>query len=99
MKIKILGREYEVEFIDEPNGLDTRYGGRVFFRTEEIKILNQLTDRLKNIGILHEIIHVIDDATGMELEENQVKILAELLYSVLKVNNIVIDFLNNKKGI
>lgn len=71
-KVTIAGIEYKIEFHD-----DAGMGGHIGladFNRQIIKINSMHTAATQRIAIAHEIIHILSDAYGLGLTENQVKI-------------------------
>jgi len=90
-KIKVSGVWYKIEIAkdtsDDMNEAQNR--GRVLFGKGIIKILDSYFPESKNRTLLHEIIHILDDDLGLDLEEKTIRRLASGLYQVLKDNNLL----------
>ena len=70
--IKVAGITYQILFktTEEMNGLV----GSANFNSQEIWINQDHTQQTQKIAIWHEIIHIVSDAYGLNLSEEQVKI-------------------------
>lgn len=53
--------------------------GLANFNTQEIWIGSEFTEQTKHIAQMHEVLHIISDAYGLELTEHQVKYLTHAL--------------------
>jgi Zn-dependent peptidase ImmA (M78 family) len=82
--IKVLGIEYNIVYKNnsEMNGLI----GFADFNKQLICINSEHTEQTKEIAVYHEIIHIISEAHGLNLSEEQVKIGTHALIAYLKEN-------------
>jgi len=83
-KVTIAGIEYKIEFHD-----DAGMGGHIGladFNRQVIKINSMHTAATQRIAIAHEIIHIVSDAWGLKLNEEQVKIGTHALISFMRDN-------------
>lgn len=88
MNVKVGGKSFEVEFVDnwEKDGENSDGAmGQVFQRELKIKI-NSNWDKWNKETLLHEIVHVISDDRGLKLAEKQVEQFTNGLYQVMKDN-------------
>jgi Zn-dependent peptidase ImmA (M78 family) len=84
-KLDILGIEWKVEqaeVIDK----DEDFMGRVYYLENLITLKKCLSEDMKQLGLLHEILHAISAHEHLSLEENVVKHLANSLWQVLRDN-------------
>jgi hypothetical protein len=83
-RVSIAGILYQINRLpaDEINGLL----GTADFNKQCININRDATATTQEIAVLHEIIHIISDAWGLKLTEEQVKIGTHALISFLKEN-------------
>lgn len=72
------------EFSDE-------YFGRISFPDQIIWIAKGSTPGRKVETLLHEVIHAIDDAGKLDLDERQVSVLTRGLYAMFVENPDVLD--------
>lgn len=90
-KIKVSGIWYKIEIAkdtsDDMNEALNR--GKVAFSKGIIKILDSYFPESKVRTLLHEIIHILDDDLGLDLDEKTIRRLASGLYQVLKDNNLL----------
>ena len=89
--IKILGKKYDIVFKDD-SVLNTGMVGHYDGTKNRIDILRGMSKDQTNETILHESIHAISDALGLELEERDVTSLSTAIFAVLRDNHIKVDF-------
>lgn len=82
MKLDILGFTYVVKRREEMFG----HEGIVQHKTGEILIADDLGPECSAETMLHEIIHCIEYATNLNLEENEVWCISRGIYTVLRDN-------------
>ena len=84
MKIKVAGILYDVQYCSnvEMNGLI----GSADFNRQLIRINNEHTEQTQEIAGVHEILHIISDAYGVGLTEEQIKILTHGIIALYKDN-------------
>ena len=84
MKIKVAGILYDVQYCsnEEMNGLI----GSADFNRQLIRINNEHTEQTQEIAGVHEILHIISDAYGVGLTEEQIKILTHGIIALYKDN-------------
>ena len=96
MKIKIAGIKYDVVYKtnEEMNGLI----GTADFNKQIISINKEHTEQTQEIAFVHEVLHIISDAYGISLSEEQVKILTHGIIALNKDNNIneILDIRSSK---
>ena len=83
--IKVFGKNYKINRVDgfeDPLELgNTDYEGTINIKNFKDKDFERET-------ILHETIHCIDDALGLDLTEKQVTAISSALYCIYKENQI-----------
>ena len=84
MKIKVAGILYDVEYCsnEEMGGLI----GSADFNRQLIRINNEHTEQTQEIAVVHELLHIISDAYGIGLTEEQIKILTHGIIALYKDN-------------
>ena len=87
--ISIAGILYQIVYKsnEDMNGLV----GTANFNAQEICINNEHTTQTQRIAFYHEIIHILSDAYGLELTEQQVKIGTHALIALLNNNSELIN--------
>jgi hypothetical protein len=82
--IKVAGIFYNI--IEKGNDEMQGRIGLANFNTQEIWIGKEHTEQTKKIAIIHEIVHILSSAYGLELTENQVKIGTHALIGFMSEN-------------
>lgn len=82
--IKVAGIFYNI--LEKSNDEMLGRIGLANFNTQEIWIGKDHTEQTKKIAIIHEIMHILSSAYGLELTENQVKIGTHALIGFLAEN-------------
>ena len=84
MKIKVAGILYDVEYCsnEEMGGLI----GTADFNKQLIRINKDHTEQTQEIAAVHELLHIISDAYGIGLTEEQIKILTHGIIALYKDN-------------
>ena len=87
MKIKVAGIYYDVVYKsnEEMNGLI----GTADFNKQLISINREHTEQTQEIAFVHEVLHIISDVYGINLTEEQVRVLTHGIIGVCKDNEIV----------
>lgn len=87
-KIKIAGIEYDIvlKSTEEMNGLI----GTADFNRQLICINRDHTEQTQKIAVCHEIIHIVSDAYGLNLTEEQVKIGTHALIALIEDNKDIL---------
>lgn len=90
---RVLGYNYQVEFKPEAvfEGVDNR--GLCYPSTQIIEISTTMPKDQQREVLLHELIHAIEDGTGISLTENQVTRLARAQLAVFKENQDLAAFI------
>ena len=89
--IDILGIKYQINEVECVSKNELRKG-QINFLTNEILIDKTMTEQNKHITLIHEIIHGITEALGMNdlcEDENRVQALATALYYVVTHNKTI----------
>ena len=86
MKLKISGLLYEVVYRsnEEMNGLI----GSADFNKQLISINKEHTKQTQEIAVVHEVLHILSDAYGVGLSEEQIKILTHGIVALYKDNEL-----------
>lgn len=82
--IKVAGLTYQISELD-----DDQMQGRIGFadfNNQLIGIGKNFTTQTKKIAVLHEIMHILSDAYGLDLTEQQVKIGTHALIAFITDN-------------
>lgn len=86
MKINILSIPFQVSYYDDPIGLDPANMGLCDFINTSIAIREGMPQTQKRAVLVHEILHAIDNALCLELNETKVAQLGTALTTVLADN-------------
>lgn len=88
-QINILGAIYTIKYVDYISKEELKIG-EVDYINQEIKIMNDLSNDIKNVTLWHEIIHAILNQLGFEDSENEhlVQSLATGIHQVISDNSI-----------
>lgn len=89
-KIKIGTHTYKIIFSPHLNS-DDRDFGQINYRTQEIKIWTEAPGSLKNIALLHEIMHLSQHIYRVEVSDADIDRMAETIAELL-FNNLHIEF-------
>jgi hypothetical protein len=81
---KIAGLDYEI-LEKSPEEMEGKIG-LANFNTQQVWVNTHHTTQTKKIAVWHEIIHLLSDAYGLSLTENQVKIGTHALIAFLADN-------------
>lgn len=79
-------REYEVNYIEDLRDGSQKLNGHILYDKAEIRIDRDLADQAKRITIMHEVVHGMADAVGVDLKEKEVELLANILVATLSVS-------------
>lgn len=86
-KVKVGGITYkvsEVNCVESPN--EDKSWGRITYSQSEIRILNKLEQKQKELTLIHELIHALFTHCNIEQDENKVKLISTALYMLIKDN-------------
>lgn len=85
--VKIGALYFDVKQVDELKDEDSEdiYGQVDHFK-QEFTLRKDVTEEIKKVTLLHEIIHVFDEYFSLGLSEGETDQLAFLLHMVLKEN-------------
>ena len=96
-KIKVGGINYNIRKVPFVEVLGDRNNqGCVHFLTNEILVLDTLSQDRTNQVIIHELVHSIFYEAGIEDEENIVNRIGHILHQVLQDNDF--SFLKKEKN-
>lgn len=87
-KIKIGYKDYQIKYLD-PKQVLFDDGTELIGKIEYNDNIIYLSNRYSNEGLVHEVIHGIDDMYGIGLTEGQVNGLGKGIYTVLKDNELL----------
>ena len=85
-KIKILYKTYTVEKQENLHDGDAELYGQILYLPEKILLNLNSSDKQKEVTLLHEIIHGLDEMYGIGLKEKQVEKLGTALYMLINDN-------------
>lgn len=82
--IKIAGIDYSIvlKSTEEMNGLI----GTADFNKQLISINHEHTEQTQRIAVFHEVLHLVSDAYGLNLTEEQVKIGTHAFIALIEDN-------------
>jgi Zn-dependent peptidase ImmA (M78 family) len=82
--IKIAGIDYSIvlKSTEEMNGLI----GTADFNKQLISINHDHTEQTQRIAVFHEVLHIVSDAYGLNLTEEQVKIGTHAFIALIEDN-------------
>ena len=81
---RVAGIEYQI--IQKPTEEMNGHIGLADFNNQSVIINQSCSEQTKKIAVYHEIIHIISDAYGLNLTEQQVKIGTHALLAFLSEN-------------
>ena len=86
--IKIAGIDYSIvlKSTEEMNGLI----GTADFNKQLISINHDHTEQTQRIAVFHEVLHIVSDAYGLNLTEEQVKIGTHAFIALIEDNKELI---------
>lgn len=105
--VSVVGIEYNVVagedmysyFEKDDSDENVRVRGAVNYHRQMIVLESTLADDQREVTLLHEIVHAVDDALNISLTEEQVGLLAAGLYSVSFKGSKVRDKVRTMKGV
>lgn len=89
--MKILGKEYNIIMVSDYNLLTDKLG-LIDYATNTIYLKDNPNEEIMKETLLHEVIHGVEFALGLNLTEQQVTALSSGLYAVVKENGSDITF-------
>jgi Zn-dependent peptidase ImmA (M78 family) len=84
MEVKIAGLKYKI--IDKDDSDMNGTIGLANFNSQEIWINKSHTEQTRSLARVHELLHIIDQAYGIDLTEKQVTILAHGITACINDN-------------
>ena len=96
MEIKIAGLNYKILDKDDSDMNGTI--GLANFNTQEIWINKAHTEQTRSLARIHEVLHIIEQAYGIELTEKQVTILAHGITACINDNKHLLSFVLTGAG-
>ena len=91
-QVSVFGKVYRLAHIEDTQGLE-HPSGRVCHTPQTIHIYGYQGFEQERDTVLHEVLHAIDYAMQLSLEEHQVHALAASLLSVLRDNAAFVAYL------
>jgi hypothetical protein len=89
--LKVMGVDYNIVYENKLRSEeDEKLLGQAVMDKVAIMIEKDMPQQLKEITILHELLHVIDISIESKLKENQVEKLSRAFYAFLHENNLKI---------
>lgn len=96
LKLKILGRSWEVEYAEDSPSLKPDLMGASDPTSQCITILEGLKPEQEKSTLLHESIHSISDTLGLGLTEKQVQGLETAIFAMNRDNPRFFSYLKGK---
>lgn len=101
-RIRIIGKEHEISYLptgheELKDGADT-FAGRIDNDRQRIIIEDGQTTSSEQDTLLHEVLHGIESAMDLDLEESKVRRMATGLLAVLKDNPDFLEYLQNNNA-
>lgn len=91
-KIKIGYKDYQIKYLDPKQVLfddGTELISKIEYNDNIIYLSNRYSNDTSNEGLVHEVIHGIDDMYGIGLTEEQITGLGKGIYTALKDNGLL----------
>jgi len=97
LRVRVLGKRFTVEWCDEGNtSLDDCYG-IADSANQKIYIQTGLPVETEQDTVLHEVMHCIEEAMGLDLDEMVIKKMATGILAVIKDNHGFATYLRASK--
>lgn len=90
--IKAVGRSYQVH-VEESKDFTGELNGEVNVDKQVIRIASGQGFEGERETLLHEVIHIVEKLFAVDLEEEQVKVLSNALFNVLRDNPKFVSYL------
>ena len=92
-KINIGGIIYDVEFVKKADDELNKFNlyGNIDFVDCKIKIADGINNQMKEVTLIHEVLHGIAQNYSMDFKEDEIERLSNGIYQVLKENNLLKD--------
>jgi hypothetical protein len=96
--VDILGIEYRIDEVDSVSKTEPLLG-HIDFLKQVIQIDRSLSTEKKEETLLHEILHGIAEATGLDdvLSEQVVQILSRILFDLFKRQKLISSWMVSEK--
>ena len=98
-KVTVGPREFTVEIVSkllDETGFQ-KLNGHIMYDAALIKIDALLSYQSKRLTLMHEIVHGMADAVGVELDEKEVELMANILTATLDQNPILLDMFRKER--
>ena len=88
-QIKVGGLTYSINLVDEPMETGEELAA-VFYHKQEIRIKNNLTQGMKELCLMHELMHIVFYHVGYypDNDEEVIDRLSKTLYQVMVDNDL-----------
>ena len=86
-KVKVGGITYKVNEVESVEGpSEDKCWGRITYSKSEIRLLNKLEKKQKELTLIHELVHALFTHCNIEQDENKVELISTALYMIIKDN-------------
>lgn len=89
-EVKVGGINYQVELVDLTTQRDEELGmqlGYCHYHKDLIEVNSKISKQRQEQTLVHEMMHAIYEEAGVQQDEDNVDVLAKVLYQVLKDND------------
>jgi len=94
-KVRILSHEFEIT-IKDLNDLSPHLMGRSLARRGRILLADDLSHDVARSTLIHELLHAVETLFSLDLPDHVIDIFALAVYSMLKDNPHLVQFLTAK---
>ena len=99
-RIRIIGKDHAIDYLpsghDDLKEGDDTFAGRIDHERQRVMIEEGQTLDSEQDTLLHEVMHGVERAMDLDLEETKVRRMATGLLAVFKDNPDFLDFLRKK---
>ena len=78
--------EFDIEYVEKLVGETDKLNGRISYENALIEVEKNVSDQVKREAIIHETLHACSVFANVNLEEEQVRLMAYQLTEVLQRN-------------
>ena len=96
-KIHAYGRDYQIELASTNPELEPRYAGRINHRALLITLNQNYPDASIRETALHELLHIIEVNSGLNLKESQIEAFSNGLFAALSDNPELVQWMFERK--
>ena len=86
MNFDIMGENVEAKLYSKEEMGDGKYSGRAFLLQGKIKIWKDMSEEVREVNLLHELIHYADEKMLLGLKEENIARLTSFLYGLINDN-------------